>query len=128
MTAKQFKGIKIGTVAFIAGTVSYATVNNSYTYAIPVAVIGFLLLLTLKRQVKEVLHDERDLTNAGLAARYAILAYALVAAFLSLMLFAARDTNPNFEAAASALAYSACAVMLLQGFIFGIITRQAIGK
>lgn len=124
MTAKQFQGIRLGVAAFIAGTISYAAVSGSYSYAIPTAIVGFLLLLMLKRQVKEITHDERDLVNAGLAARYTILAYSLVAAVLSLVLFSNRAANPNFEAAASALAYSACALMLLHGLFFEIIAKQ----
>jgi uncharacterized membrane protein len=123
MTAKQFTAARTVLAVFIAATISFATVTGNYALAIAVVIVGILVLLTLKRQVKEVTHDERNLANAGRAARYAVLAYSIIAAGLALPLFALRDQNPDFETAASALAYSACALMLLQSFFYGIIDK-----
>jgi uncharacterized membrane protein len=122
MTAKQYSGILLGTTAFISGTVAYAIASNNWAYTIPVVAVGMLIIFSVKKHVKEVVSDERDLANAGRAARYAILAYAVIAAVLSLVLFSLREQNPHFEATASALSYSACAVMILQGLIFQFLT------
>lgn len=122
MTAKKYSGILLGVTAFISGTVSYAVASNNWAYTIPVVLVGALIIYSVKKQVKEVISDERDLANAGRAARYAILAYAMIAAVISLALFAMRAQNPHFEATASALAYSACAVMILQGLFFEYLT------
>lgn len=127
MTSRQYATLRMAIAAVLAAVVSYSVVARSYGLALAAVLVALLIVLTVKRQVTEVTHDERDLANAGRAARYAVLAYASFAAMASLPLFALRDTNPYFETAASVLAYSACALMILQGIFFDLVSGKLSG-
>ncbi len=124
MTNKEYKIVQMFIAAIIAAVASFGVATGNFTITITVVGVGILALLALKKEVKEVTHDERDLANAGRAARYAVLAYATAASAIALWLFFARAQNPSFEAVASTLAYSACTLMLLQGIMFDLVSNR----
>lgn len=102
----------------LAITVSISITAGNYIIPIPVTLACALLLFITKRKVKDVLEDERDFELGGHAARYAITTYTVFALIVIFILLNFRQNNPNFDAVASALAYSACFLLILYSIIF----------
>lgn len=123
MTLKKYQRIKLVLTFVLAFVFSQAIVLRSYLLPIVLLIAVYLLLLLLRRQVKEIIADERDYETAGRAALLAMQIYSWIAVIGMLILYAFRDTNPAYEPVAMALAFSTCFLMLLYGVIFRYYNR-----
>jgi uncharacterized membrane protein len=118
MNQKTFYTIRIVFAMVIAVVCSIAVVQGNYVLPIIVGVTAALVLFSMKKQVTGVLADERDYKIAGKAARWSLGVYAIVAAIVSMVLMARRVDNPGCESIALVLAYSACALLIVQSLVF----------
>jgi len=118
MTRKQYQWVKITLVVILAAVFSQSIIYGNYLIPIAVLIIITLVLLYLRRQLKEVIADERDYQTAGKAAGLSIQIYAWVTVIAMLILYSQKDLNPAYEIIAMVLAYSTCFLMLLYAFIF----------
>ena len=118
MTLKQYKKVKIFIVIVLAMFFSQALYLKNYYIPIAVLVAASLLMMWLRRQVKEVVADERDYAVAGKAALLAIQIFGWCAAVMMFVFYGLRETNPAFEPIGMTLAYSTCILMLLYSLIF----------
>lgn len=120
MTYNQFKRIRIIMAAVMAMIVSFAINLQSWIFATIAVLLAVLLsmivIFSAKKQVKDVLADERDYYIAGKAARYALSAFCVLGAILSFY-FMVINKSANAEAIGSVLAYSVCGLMLLNSVI-----------
>ncbi len=118
MTQRHFRIAKIISAIVVGIAAGNAVVTNNYLFlAVAVGVVG-IALLYLRSTVKGVTADERDYTDAGIAARWAIQIYSWFAVLLMLVLFSQRELNPSFEPIAVTLAYSTCILMLMYAMFF----------
>ncbi len=104
--------------AVVAGVVSVSVVSGNYIVPLAVAVTAAIVMYAAKKRVEGVIEDERDYQTAGNAARWTVNIYAAVSAVAAMMFMAMRGQNPGYEAFGSFLAYSACALMLMQSVLF----------
>jgi uncharacterized membrane protein len=118
MNQKTFYTVRIIFAMVIAMVCSISVVRGNYILPIVIGVTAALALYAMKKQVSGVMADERDYKIAGDAARWALNIFAVFAAIGSMVLMASRAGNPQFELAAQILAYSACALMILQSIFF----------
>ena len=118
MTLKKYQRIKLILTFVLAFVFSQAIVLKSYLLPIVFLIASYLLLLLLRRQVKEIVADERDYATAGKAALLAMQIYSWVAVIGMLIFYACRDINPAYEPIAMVLAFSTCLLMLLYAVIF----------
>lgn len=118
MTLKKYQRIKLILTFVLAFVFSQAIVLKSYLLPIVFLIASYLLLLLLRRQVKEIIADERDYATAGKAALLAMQIYSWVAVIGMLIFYACRDINPAYEPIAMVLAFSTCLLMLLYAVIF----------
>lgn len=120
MTYNQFKRIRIVMAAVVAMIVSFAINLQSWIFATIAILLAILLsmivIFSAKKQVKDVLADERDFYIAGKAARYALSVFCVLGAILSFY-FMIISKDINAEAIGSVLAYSVCGLMLLNSVI-----------
>jgi len=106
-------------IAIILGAIfSVSIVADNFVLPIVSVVTSVALMYMLKKNVKEVLEDERDYEIGGRAARYAISIYSYLMLVAILVLFIGRASNPLFETIASILAYSVCSLMIFYSLIF----------
>lgn len=118
MTIKQYQGVKLAMVVILAVFFSQAIYFKNYFIPIAVLVASSLILMYLRRQVKDVLADERDYATGGKAALLAIQIYSWTAVCAMFVMYGLRDYNPAYEPIAVTLAFSTCVLMLAYGVIF----------
>ncbi len=126
MTAKRFLVYRLIAAALIGAIVSLSITLGNYILPVAAILTFILVLRALKKQVKEVLEDERDYEIAGKAARYALSVFSAMAAVVIIVLFARRGQNPLYEAIGSTLAYAICALLIFYSLIFKYF--QKLGK
>lgn len=86
MNIKQYKFYRILISFILAITISFSLLINNVIVAIAAILIAMFLLFNLKKQVKDVLYDERDLKNMGKALRISTSIFCILGAFGSLIL------------------------------------------
>lgn len=118
MTAKRFKIYRISIVAILGAIFSISIVADNFIIPIISVITSIGLIYMLKKNVKEVLEDERDYEIGGRAARYAISIYSYLMLLAILALFIGRANNPNYETIASILAYSVCSLIVFYSLVF----------
>lgn len=123
MKLKTYKTVQIVVAVVLGFVFSQAVINHNFVIPIIAAVTGSLVMLLLRRRVKEVVADERDYTNGGRAALITVQLFSWIAVVIMIALLASRDTNPAFEPIAATLAYSTCFLMLTYAMIFKFYDR-----
>lgn len=123
MTIKQFRGIRIAIALILAFVIAQAVILNSYILASIAVLIAILLLVALRKQIKEVLADERDYKIAGDTARWTISIYAISGWLISFVMIMLRDVKPAYETAGFTLAYAICALLVIH-LIVGLLFRR----
>ncbi|MCW1949588.1 MAG: DUF2178 domain-containing protein [Candidatus Shapirobacteria bacterium] len=118
MTLKKYQQIKLIITVVIAVIFSQAILYQNYLIPLTTLVVASLVLIWLRRQVKEVIADERDYVSAGKSANLAIQIYSWIAVVAMFILYSFKNLNPTYEPIALTLAYSTCTLMILYSFIF----------
>lgn len=118
MTLKQYQRLKLAFTIVLAFVFSQSLIFKNYLLPIALLVVSTLVLIYLRRQVKEVVADERDRAIGGRSALLAIQIYSWVAALAMFVLYALRDLNPAYEPIGMTLAFSTCLLLLLYSGIF----------
>ncbi len=118
MTQKKYKFIRIITSFVVAFTVALAVTADNYVFPIIIVLAAMLFMFLAKKQIREVIADERDYDLAGKASRYAMIIYAFLSFLAMMTLLAFKETNPYFESIATTLAYSVCFLLILYSLIF----------
>lgn len=118
MTEKKFKFYRIIIAATLAAIFSVSIVARNFAVPIISLVAAIGLIYMLKKNVKEVLEDERDYEIAGKAARYAMGIYSYLVMIIIFVLFFGRSYNQSFETVASILAYSVCSLIIIYSLAF----------
>jgi uncharacterized membrane protein len=118
MTSKQYKIVKLFAAFFLAVVFSQAIVFKNYLIPIIFLTVIYLILLIVRRKVKDVIADDGDYMLGGKSAFLTIQIYSWVAVIIMIVLYSLRDLNPFYESVALTLAYSTCLLMLLYAFIF----------
>ncbi|MCL5009027.1 MAG: DUF2178 domain-containing protein [Patescibacteria group bacterium] len=113
MTLKQYAWIRLVVAACLAAVMSQAVVLKNYYLGGAAVLIAVLLMVALKKQVREVMADERDYKLAGDAARWSLTVFATLGSLGSFLLLTGRGFYPEFEAAGSVLAYAVCALLII---------------
>lgn len=118
MTLKKYQKIRIVSTIILAIIVSQSILFKNFIIPFIGMVIVALTLMYFRRQVKEIIADERDHINAGQSAVVAIQVYSWIAVTIMLLLYAFSDLNPSYMPVAQTLAYSTCALMFINSMVF----------
>lgn len=124
LTTKQYQKIKLGAVIILAMVFSQSIVYKNFFIPVALLVVGSLVLLYLRKQVKEVIVDERDKVSGGKAAILAIQIYAWMAVIAMFLLYSLADLNPYYNSIAMTLAFSTTILMLLYSVIFNYYNKM----
>lgn len=85
---------------------------------------GAILFYICKRSVAEIEEDERDARVSEQASKVAVAVFASASALSGLILIALRIEHPEYMYAGFALAFSACALMILYSILYGYYNRR----
>lgn len=118
LSAKQYQTIKLTTVIVLAVAFGQSVVYKNFFLPVALLLVASLLLLYFRRQVKEVLADERDYATAGKSASLAIQIYSWIAVVAMFLLYSLSDRNPYYYPVALTLAFSTVILMLINAIIF----------
>lgn len=127
MTIKQYQGVRIAIAIMLAVSISISMSNGNYIAPVIGIIAAIVLLTVARRQVKDVLADERDYELGGKAARWSITIFACAMMFAVFILFSLKDRNPEFANIASLLAYLTCGLMLLNSVLFSFFRYKQSG-
>lgn len=128
MSLKQYQRVKLIIVVLIAMVFSQSIINRNYLIPIATLIVSALVLLMLRKRVKEIVADERDYELGGKAALLAIQIYSWLATLVMFVLYALRDMNPAYEPIAMALAFSTCVLMLTYSLIFNYFCHYSMSR
>lgn len=123
MTLEKYQKIRIVSVVITAVIFSQSVLYKNYLIPIAVLTTVSLVLLYLRRSVKEVIADERDHAIGGRAALWTIQIYSWMAVIAMFIFYAFRDINPAYEPIGMMLAFSTCILMFLYAAIFRYYNR-----
>lgn len=124
MKRKTFKLILLATSFLLASSFSYGFVSENYVLPATAMAVAIVVIVASRRQVGEIMNDERDLQVMGNASRWAIVFYSIPGAAICAVLMAFRRQNPAFEIVGSTIAYSVCALLLLQVAFFKFFEKR----
>jgi uncharacterized membrane protein len=127
MTTKQFQGVRIAVAIMLATSVSIAVSRGSYIAPVIAVIAGLIIISLAKRQVKDVLADERDYKLAGTAARWSLSIFSIIMLIGFFILFALKDKNPELANMATLFAYLTCGLMLLNSLVFYFLRYKESG-
>ena len=126
MTIKQYNAARVITAMCLAAVMSQAVVLKNYYLAGSAILFAMLLLIYLKKQLKEITADERDYKIAGDAARWTLTIFSLIGALVSFALLTSRSYNPLFETAGATLSYAVCLLLVINGLtVYFLRYRQS---
>jgi uncharacterized membrane protein len=115
MTAATYRTL-MRIIAFALAALIAVSIVRELPLFVPVLVIMVALLIAgiLRRRVKEVMADERNLRIYEKATAASYRVYTIVAAALALVAMILRSSLPEWAfIAGQTLAYSICALMLI---------------
>jgi len=128
MTFKQFRVVKMAISAALAVIMAQAVIFGNYFLAAVSVTAAIILMLVLRRRVREVLADERDYELSGRAARWTLSAFSVLATAAAFILFSLRRLNPLLEAVAYVLSYATCALLIFYSLLFGYLRKSPSGR
>jgi uncharacterized membrane protein len=124
LTLKQYNAIRLIIIVLLAFLFSQALVFKNFFMPVILLVATSLLLIYLRKQVKEIIADERDYDLARKSAFLAMQVYSWIAVVIMFLFYALSETNSYYYPIAMTLAFSVCGLMLLQSFIFRFLSKK----
>jgi len=124
LSLKQYNAIRLIIIVLLAFLFSQSLVFKNFFLPVILLVLTSLLLIYLRKQVKEIIADERDYDLARKASFLAMQIFSWIAVVLMFLFYALSDTNSYYYPIAMTLAFSVCVLMLLQSFIFRFLSKK----
>ncbi len=125
MNLKTYNKIRLGIVFVTAFMFSQSIILHNFFIPIMVLGLSFLVLFYLRKQVVEVISDERDYQIGGKSALLAIQLTSWIAVIIMFVLYALSDKNPFYQPIAMTLAFSVCVLMFVYSIIFKYYSKHS---
>jgi uncharacterized membrane protein len=105
--------------------IGWSIATENAVVPIPAVIVGLVLFYLLRRQVREVVEDERNYKISEKASRFAIQVFALVAAISGVTLIAV-STNDSalLREVGLTLAFCACGILILYLISYAYHSRK----
>jgi uncharacterized membrane protein len=114
MSFKQFTLIRIFVIVIMGGLIGWAVANGNALIPIPVAIAALVILLLFRREVKEVVVDERIYSIAEKASLITFRIFGIAAAVIGATLVAlGQGAVPVLEPIGFTLTYSVCGLVVI---------------
>ncbi|MCK9578501.1 DUF2178 domain-containing protein [bacterium] len=123
MTIKKYNIFRMIIVIALAIIFSQAIIFQNFLLSAGVLIIGSLIVYSMRKNVKEVMADERDYEHGGKAALLAMQIYCWMGVVAMFALKSQAYLNATYDIIANTLAFSICIFMLLYSFIFRLKSK-----
>jgi uncharacterized membrane protein len=126
MGKRRFRLWGAAIMAAMAALIGWSIATGNAFVPVPTVLGGAVLLYLLRRQVSEVVADERNYRVSEKASRLAIQVFALVTAISGIALTAvsSSDSSP-FRAVGLTLAFCACGLLVLYVVSYAYHSRRS---
>jgi uncharacterized membrane protein len=117
-------------IGMIIGVTTGASVAAGiWIIPIPVIFIGMLIVIFLRRRVKEIVADERTFTIAQKASRLTLQIAIIGMAAMGIILFSlSHGESPVLTQTGFAFEYSACVLLIINTLAYNYYSRKLGGK
>jgi uncharacterized membrane protein len=114
----------------IGGVVGFSVASENWVAPIVVVIVGVLVMLILRRTIKEVYADERTYTIAHKASRLTIAIIAIIMPVTGAVLLALSHHNLSSARAqvGFALEYITCGLLIIQYIAYYYYSRKLGGR
>jgi len=130
MKGKIYSIWRIIIILCVGVGVGMAAYWDNWIAALAAIIVGILAMLFLRRNVKEIIADERNYTSAYKAARLTMVIGTIGMAIASLVLIAINRSNlGSFQAQLGfILAYITCGLLVINMAVYTYYNRKLSGK
>ena len=129
MSYKQFKLWRTIVVIIVAILVGWSVANNNALIPVPAVIAGIVIVLLLKKGMKEIIVDERIFSLADKAAMFVFRSFVILAGMAAATMLALnQERYPDLEQAGFTLAYSVCAMLVIYWIAYFYYNRKFGGK
>ena len=129
MSYKKFKLWRIIIVIIVAILVGWAGATNNPLIPVPTVIVGTVIVLLLRRGMKEVIVDERIFSVADKAAMLVFRTFVILAGMAAATMLALnQESYPELEQAGFTLAYSVCTLLLFYCIAYIYYNKKYGGK
>ena len=114
MGRRSFRLCGAAIVLTMVALIGWSIATGNAVVPIPAAIGGAVLLYLVRKQVRDVIEDERNYRLSEKASRFAIQVFALVTAIAGIGLTAvSTGDSPPFREVGLTLAFCACGLLIL---------------
>jgi len=124
MDAKYSKICRMVIIVFTVALAGGFTAMANAVFVIVSIGLGAILFYVCKTSVDEVVVDERDERVSERAAKVVMVIFAAINALAGIILIALRNEYPEYTYIGFALAFSACALMILYSVLYGYYNKR----
>jgi len=126
MSMRWFRLCGAAIIVTMSALIGWSIVTGNAVVLIPAALGGAVLLYLLRRQVSEVIADERNYRVSEKASRFAIQVFALVTAISGITVTAVSTSDsPPFRQVGLTLAFCACGLLILYLISYAYHSRKS---
>ena len=129
MNYKIYKLWRTIVVIIVVILVGWAVATNNALIPVPAVIAGIVIVLLLKRGMKEVVVDERIFSVADKAAMLVFRTFIILAGMIAATMLASNEgSHPALEQVGFTLAYSICTMLLIYYLAYIYYNRKYGGK
>ena len=126
MDSKQFKTMKIIIVFTLSLIISVFVTTRNVIVPLVAVIVAIILMFLLKKNVHEVLSDERIEKIAGKAGYLTYSISAVILAMAGMVMMGLRQKFPELFPVAIAFSYTSCGMMVIYLFFFYYHSKKKI--
>jgi uncharacterized membrane protein len=130
MNFKTYQNWRTGLVAIIGAVAAISVIIGNAYILLSTVIAGMIVIVLLRRRVKEVIADERTYTIAYKAARLTLSIVGIGMAVIGAMLLAVSrdDLSATLAQVGFALVYATCGLLLINLATYTYYSRKLGGK
>ena len=126
MDIKRFRLLGIVVIVDMMALVGWSIATENHLIVIPVFIGGVILLRLLRRQVRDIVEDERSYRIGEKASRFTIQVFALLTAIAGIILVALSGSHCSYtKEIGLTLAFSACVLLILYMISYSYYNRKS---
>lgn len=125
MTLKQYSITRIIVVILLSASFSWTYANKNLPLGLSLLLVASLVLMFLRKQVKEIMLDEMSYALGGKAALAAMQIFCWLTVIAMLATNAVKTVNPMYGGVSNILAFSACLLMLIYSACYRFFAKES---
>lgn len=124
MSYDRYKLWRILVIIIVAVLIGWSIANQNALIPVPAVIAGIVIVLLLRRGMKEMTVDERIFSVADKAAMFVFRVFVLLAAMTAATMLALDRESHDLEQAGFTLAFSVCIMLLFYCIAYIFYNRK----